>query len=584
MACGEVRGSGGSAAHAAALAAPPPQSSRSGVAQSYTRAQVRLKRREVSTAAAGRSEAAVSADDADSASALGDSVARTAAVVALVTLVCKLLGLVREMASAAAFGVGSVADAFGYASLLPSAFVVLLGGVNGPFHSAIVAACAARPRAEGAALARVVLTRVSLATGLASVAMFLLAAPLVALTAPGLPPAEAMLAAEMLRLMSPTAYLSGVLGVGFGLLSAYGRFLAPAASPALSSATAIAALVAFCAAGGQATLGASAGGACLALAFTIGALAQCALQGLAGARAGVPILLAPRWSPNSEHVATGVRQVFKLLLPAALASGMLQLATYTDLFFASSVPRAAAAMGYANLLVMAPVGVLSNALLLPALPILARAAANANIAARHSDVIGDTDADATMRADTRDPDGELRLTLRRCVLIAAAVGAPLAATLAPLGAPLVSLVYERAAFGGAAVGAVAPLVAAYALGAPLYLVRDVVVRAFYALGDGAAPARASAAAIAANIALDYTLCVKCGLGALGLVAATAVVNGASALALLVGLGRRIGGLGLGEYARPAAVIAAAALAAALFSKVFASGVDACIVGSRHDRL
>ena len=102
--------------------------------------------------------------------------------------------------------------------------------------------------------------------------------------------------------------------------------------------------------------------------------------------------------------------------------------------------------------------------------------------------------------------------------------------------------------------------------------------------DGAAPARASAAAIAANIALDYTLCVKCGLGALGLVAATAVVNGASALALLVGLGRRIGGLGLGEYARPAAVIAAAALAAALFSKVFASGVDACIVGSRHDRL
>ena len=73
---------------------------------------------------------------------MGDSVARTAAVVALVTLVCKLLGLVREMASAAAFGVGSVADAFGYASLLPSAFVVLLGGVNGPFHSAIVAACA----------------------------------------------------------------------------------------------------------------------------------------------------------------------------------------------------------------------------------------------------------------------------------------------------------------------------------------------------------------------------------------------------------------------------------------------------------
>lgn len=363
-----------------------------------------------------------------------------------------MLGLARETAVAAAFGVGSVADAFGYASMLPSLFVVLLGGVNGPFHSAIVAACAARTKREAAALANVVITRVSvplLAIGAAAAAF---AEPLLRLTAPGLRLVAAnsetlAIAAGQLVLMAPCAYLSGVLGVGFGLLSAFGAYLAPAASPALSSLVTIAALAAFGVAGGVGALGPVAGGQALAVAFTAGALAQCALQGYAASRIGVPIRLRPMWRapPDASDPAAideGVRRVLSLLVPAALSSGMLQLATYTDLYFASFVPQAAAAMGYANLLVMAPLGVLSNALLIPALPILTRAAAASKSAAPDGtdrsaeEPAGESPStpDSERPAEPAKPAGTdaLRSTLRQCLLISLAATLPLVATLIPL--------------------------------------------------------------------------------------------------------------------------------------------------------
>jgi putative peptidoglycan lipid II flippase len=40
-----------------------------------------------------------------------------------------------------------------------------------------------------------------------------------------------------------------------------------------------------------------------------------------------------------------VREVMAVMMPAAVGSGMLQIATFTDLYFASFIPGAAAALG-----------------------------------------------------------------------------------------------------------------------------------------------------------------------------------------------------------------------------------------------
>ena len=68
----------------------------------------------------------------------------------------------------------------------------------------------------------------------------------------------------------------------------------------------------------------------------------------------------------------GVQEVIKVMVPATLSSGMLQINVYTDLFFASYIPQAASALGYSGLLVMTPLGIISNVILVPFLPIFSR--------------------------------------------------------------------------------------------------------------------------------------------------------------------------------------------------------------------
>ena len=88
------------------------------------------------------------------------SVAGIAGIVAIATLISKVFGLVREQVVAAAFGVGTVANAYTYAYVLPGFLFILLGGINGPFHSALVSVLAKREKSEAAPIVETVSTLV----------------------------------------------------------------------------------------------------------------------------------------------------------------------------------------------------------------------------------------------------------------------------------------------------------------------------------------------------------------------------------------------------------------------------------------
>ena len=75
-----------------------------------------------------------------------------AGIVAAATLLSKLVALVRQQAIAAAYGTGDAFNAYNYAYLIPGFLLVLLGGVNGPIHSAIVSVLAKRDKKEAAHL------------------------------------------------------------------------------------------------------------------------------------------------------------------------------------------------------------------------------------------------------------------------------------------------------------------------------------------------------------------------------------------------------------------------------------------------
>jgi putative peptidoglycan lipid II flippase len=219
----------------------------------------------------------------------------------------------------------------------------------------------------------------------------------------------------------------------------------------------------------------------------------------------------------------GVKQVIKIMGPATFSSGMIQINFYIILILASYIPQAAAALSYTTLLVQTPLGIISNVILVPMLPIFSR---------------------LTDPADWP----ELKVRIRQGLLMTAITMLPLGALIITLAVPIVRLVYERGAFDRAASQLVASLLVVNGVGMFVYLGRDVLVRVFYALGDGDTPFRVSMASIFLNTLLAYVL-VK-PFGAPGLVMATVVVNIISMLVLLWLLDRKLDGLPWQEWSWP----------------------------------
>ena len=486
---------------------------------------------------------------------MAPSLRRIALIVAVATALSKVAGLVRQQVIAAAFGVGAAYDAYNYAYVLPGFLLILLGGINGPFHSAMVGALARRPREEGAHVLAAINTLVGAVLLVVTVLLLVGADPLITLVGPGLDPERHAIAVQQLRWMAPMALFAGLIGLGFGALNAADEFWLPSVSPLLSSVAVIGGIGLLWWGLGPAIVlpkWAVLGGVVLAASTTVGAVLQWLIQLPALARQGLHRLqLVWDW----KH--PGVREVLQVMGPATLSSGMLQINVFTDLFFASGIVGAAAGLGYANLLVQTPLGLLSNMLLVPLLPVYAR---------------------LTAPADRPELVGRIRQGL----MLSNASMLPLGALMVALAGPIVALVYERGAFDAGAALLVGGLLMAYGVGMPAYLARDVLVRVFYALGDGTTPFRFSVAGIGLNVVFDWLLVggpTPWGLqlpalnfGAPGLVLATVAVNVITCLGLLLALRQRLGGLPLLAWARDTALLLGASLLAGLVAWALASFV------------
>jgi len=230
----------------------------------------------------------------------------------------------------------------------------------------------------------------------------------------------------------------------------------------------------------------------------------------------------------------GVRAVLKVMGPATFSSGMMQINVYTDLIFAAFIPGTLAALNYANLLIQMPLGIISNVILVPYLPVFARLADPTNW-------------------------GELKQRIRQSLLLTALTMLPLSALFVTLALPMVRVVYERGAFDADASRFVTSVLIAYGTGMFVYLGRDVLVRVFYALGDGDTPFRISVVNIFLNALFDYLLINW--LGAPGLVLATVAVNIFSMVALLVLLDRKLNGLPWFDWGRPVVLVLLASVVA-----------------------
>jgi putative peptidoglycan lipid II flippase len=393
----------------------------------------------------------------------------------------------------------------------------------------MVSVLAKRDKEESAPLVEKISTIVGALFFLVTIAIVILAPLLIDLLAPGLrQTAEGLgirsIAIQQLRIMAPMAWFAGMIGIGFGTLNAADFYWLPSISPLLSSLTIIVGLLML-----QLTIGdrvglpqyALLGGMVLAWGTLAGTFLQWLMQFWAQWKAGLG-----RFRLRFDYRDPGVKDVFKVMAPALFSSGMLQINVITDLFFASFLPNAGAAIAsldYANLLVQTPLGILSNMILVPFLPVFSRLA---------------------------DPDNwdELKQRIRQGLLITAIAMLPLSGLIIALSKLIVRVIYERGEFKPEATQLVASVLTAYALGMFVYLGRDVLVRVFYALGDGNTPFRISIVNIFLNALFDFIFYKPFGIT--GIVLATVSVNIISVIVLLWFLNRRLNGLPLRSWSLP----------------------------------
>ena len=185
-------------------------------------------------------------------------IARGAGLIAGLTILARILGLVRTLVFSQTVGATCLGTAYVTANQVPNlVYELVLGGAISSVIVPVLARSAERAGADPAEKARV--TEISSAlltwTVVILVPLTIIIAALAGPVATLLNPADAnshcahaelvATTADMLRVFSPTALLYGLSVVFFGLLQAYRRFAGYALAPAISSLVLIGCYLAF---------------------------------------------------------------------------------------------------------------------------------------------------------------------------------------------------------------------------------------------------------------------------------------------------------------------------------------------------
>ena len=433
----------------------------------------------------------------------GMALLRSVATVGSYTAISRVFGFVRDILTAAILGAGPVADAFFVAQRLPNLFRSLFA--EGAFSAAFVPLFAGTMAELGKERARI-FAEDALAVLLAALLGFVLLGEIfmpavMEVIAPGFreEPEKFELAVDLARITFPYLLFIALVALQGGVLNSVDRFAAAAASPILLTLFLIAALLLMRQFGWR-------DGRALAWAVSAAGFAQFLWLLFSCSRAGLALRLPfPRLTP-------GVRRTFAVMAPGTVGAGVTQLNLLISTALASLLPGGSVSyLYYADRLNQLPLGVVGIAVGTAILPSLSRQIRLGHLA----------DAVATQN---RGIELALLLTL------------PAAVALAILATPILSVLFQRGAFGPADTAATAAALSAYAAGLPAFVLIKVLAPAFFARQDTATPVKVAVAAMALNLSLTIVLMQL--LAHLGIALATTAAGWLNALLLLALLLRR----------------------------------------------
>ncbi|MDB2437478.1 murein biosynthesis integral membrane protein MurJ [Hellea sp.] len=420
---------------------------------------------------------------------------KSTAIIGSLTLVSRLLGLVRDVLIARFLGAGLVSDAFFTAFKLPNVFRRMFA--EGAFNAAFVPLYARRIEEEGEAAADEFAKE-------AMAALFVMVAGIVILfelTMPwslsiigygldkavdpemGISPyylavVYAQITMPYLIFMSMTALFSGILNTR-------NHFALAAAVPIVLNIFMITALFT----AGLAEWGQRYIGYILSAAITVSGFVQMALVIWGCKKAGVKVgFKRPRLTP-------GVKRLVILGVPGLLSAGITQINLLVSHSIATMQKGAASWLTYADRLYQLPLGMIGIAMGVALLPALSR------------------------RLRANDQTGA-RTTLNRAIEIAAFLTLPAAFALAVIPQFLIGGLFERGAFTAETTEQVALALRMFAYGLPAFVMLKILTPAFFAREDTKTPMIFAGLSAFINVTLGVYLFFT--IGFYGLALATSV--------------------------------------------------------------
>jgi putative peptidoglycan lipid II flippase len=455
----------------------------------------------------------------------------------------RLTGFLRLSAMAYAIGVAQtrLADAYNVANNTPNiVYELVLGGIlTSVFVPVFVEWLQERGRKEADEVARRVITLAGIVLS-AIMLIGIVAAPVIVrlytlrVSGPGAD-AERALATFFLRWFMPQIVFYGIGAIANGLLNAHGRFAATMFAPILNNVIVIATFVAFAALHGP---GVPTPDGLTSLQRYVLAL---------GTTAGVIAMTAALW-PSLR--ATGFRFAWRLDPRHEAVRRIGRLALWTFVYVLANqlglfvvIVLATGARGYtvyvdAFILFQLPHAIFAVAIFTALLP---------TMSSRW--VAGDT--------------GGFRALLAQGIRATGFIVIPAALGYVVLARPIVRLVLQHGAANATDAQRVSSALVFFSIGLFSFSAFQLLLRAFYSMQDTRTPALINVAAVALNTVVNFVYFFVLNLDVRGLALGHATAYTFAAIAAVVILRRRLGGIDGREILRGLAkVVAAGAVTAA----------------------
>ncbi len=420
-------------------------------------------------------------------------------VVSLLTIVSRVLGLVRDQLGAAIFGASLLNSAFLTAFRLPNLFRRLLGegSLTAAFLPTLQEELHASDRAGAYALLNKVVSWLVVITGALVVVAMLSTGRIVSLALSlagrfgwGLDSAEKWhLVAGLTVILFPYLAFVCIAAAFNATLNVFDRFTEPALSPIWLNLSMIVTL----------------GGAGLHWAHTpMGQIHWLCAGVLCGGflQMAVPagVLLKSGWRPRFDlALSPRVREIATLMAPGFFGTAIYQINIYVSNLLAYQINDSAATLlFYANRLMELPIGVFAIAVSTVVYPLIARHAVEGKFTAMADDY-------------------------RKGVRLILVINVPAAVGLALLSRPIVRLLFQHGQFTQGDAHAMAVLLALFVVGMPFFSVVNLTVRAFYSVKDTRTPVRVAFIDFLVNLGLSLLLMRWLGTAGLVLASTTAIV-------------------------------------------------------------